>query len=128
MWEVQPDDDYLKRVRKWPKKYQRELVAVLNNLDTFLGALNQGAKPDQARFGFLHAEPRGVLAIDQKGGGSSLKQTRLYIYPDTRTQLVHLITLGDKDSQKRDVAYASEFVDQLTQGEENSGGQQEEIH
>ena len=91
-----------------------------NNLDTFLAALNYGAKPEHARFGFIHTEPRGVLAIDQKGGGPSLKETRLYAYPDTETRLVHLITLGDKSSQEADIRYASEFVDHLHQQEEDS--------
>ena len=100
MWRTQPDDEYVKRVRKWPKKHRRELLAVHNNLDTFLMALNQGAKLEQARFGFIHTEPRGVLAIDQKGGGSSLKETRLYVYADTKAELVHLITLGDKNSAR----------------------------
>ena len=123
MWKTQPDDEYIKRVRKWPKKHRRELLAVHNNLDTFLGALNRGAKVEHARFGFVHAEPRGVLAIDQKGGGSSLKQSRLYIYADTKTQLVHLVTLGDKSSQEADIEYASEFVDRLSQQEEDSDAQ-----
>ena len=120
MWKTQPDDEYIKRAKKWPKKYRRELLAVHNNLDTFLGALNCGAKPEHARFGFIHPEPRGVLAIDQKGGGSSLKETRLYTFPEADTQVVHLITLGDKDSQEADVRYASEFVDELAHREEDS--------
>ena len=123
MWKTQPDDEYIRRTRRWPKKYRRELLAVHNNLDTFLAALNCGAKPQHAKFGFIHTEPRGVLAIDQKGGGPSLKQTRLYTYPETGTQLVHLITLGDKSSQEADIRYASEFVDHLSQPEEDSDGQ-----
>lgn len=73
MWNVQPEDEYIRRVNRWPKKYRRELLAVHDNLDTFLRALNEGAKLEQAKFGFIHSEPRGVLAIDQKGGGPSLK-------------------------------------------------------
>ena len=122
MWRLEPDADYLKRAGKWPKKYRREFLAVHDNLDTVLAALNQGAKPEHIRVGFLHTEPRGVLAIDQKGGGPSLKQTRLYIYLDTDARLVHLITLGDKGSQEADIRYASEFVDQLTLQEEDSDG------
>ena len=123
MWNPQPEDEYVRRVKRWPKKHRRELLAVHDNLDTFLRALNQGAKLEHVKFGFIHPEPRGVLAIDQKGGGQSLKQTRLYTYPDKMTQLVHLITLGDKNSQRADIKCASEFVDQLKQQEEDSNGQ-----
>lgn len=125
MWNVQPEDEYVRRVNKWPKKHRRELLAMHDNLDTFLRALNQGAKLEQAKFGFIHPEPCGVLAIDPKGGGPSLKATRLYTYPDNTTRLVHLITLGDKDSQRADIKYASEFVDDLRQQEEeeDSNGQ-----
>jgi hypothetical protein len=121
MWKVQPEDEYLKRTKKWPKKHRREFAAVHSNLDTFLAALNQGAKLEHVKYGFVHPEPRGVLAIDQKGGGTSLKETRLYVFFDTSTQVVHLITLGDKDSQTADVRYASEFVDQLKRREDSDG-------
>lgn len=114
MWAMQAEDEYVKRASKWPKKYRREFAAVHSNLDTFMAALNRGAKLEHVKYGFVHREPRGVLAIDQKGGGRSLKETRLYVYPSKPTQLVHLITLGDKGSQTADIRYASEFVGQLT--------------
>lgn len=120
MWNLLPDAEYSKRVARWPKKYRRELLAVHNNLDTLLLALNRGAKPEHARFGFVHPEPRGVLAIDQKGGGASLKETRLYVYLERTTGVVHLITLGDKASQSSDIEYTSEFVDRLNQRGEDS--------
>ncbi len=88
----------------------------------FFLALNQGAKLEQIKFGFIHSEPRGVLAIDQKGGGAGLKQTRLYTYPHRASQLVHLVTIGDKDSPKADIKYASEFVHRLTLAEQDSNG------
>jgi transcriptional regulator with XRE-family HTH domain len=46
------------------------LEAALDNLDTFHKALVNGARLQDARFGFIHAEPLGVLAVDQKGGWS----------------------------------------------------------
>jgi hypothetical protein len=69
MWKLQAEAEYEKRVRRWPKKYQREFIAAHDNLDTYLTALNCGAKVEQIKFGFMHSEPRGVVAIDQKGGG-----------------------------------------------------------
>ncbi len=113
MWSVSPEDEYLHRRKKWPKKHKRELEAVHDNLDTFLKALIAGACPIQAKFGFVHPEPLGVLAIDQKGGGQGLKETRLYIFPDVNTRTVRVITLGDKSSQSNDIALCKEFVKSL---------------
>lgn len=118
MWELDPTPEYDKKQRKWPKKHRRELTAMLNNLDTFLGALRAGATPRQAKYGFIHPERRGVLAIDQKGGGPGLKQSRLYVYPDEETEIVHLITLGDKDSQSEDIKACTDFVQQLREERE----------
>jgi len=42
MWNPLPDDEYLKRVASWPKKYRREFLAVHNNLDTLMAALDGG--------------------------------------------------------------------------------------
>ena len=112
MWRLQPTAEYEKGVKKWPKKHRRELVAMLNNLDTFLRALNAGA-PAEVKFGFIHPEPYGALAIDQKGGGSGLKQTRLYTYPQKSEEILHLIIVGDKSSQKSDIEFCSQFVKRL---------------
>lgn len=56
----------------------------------------------QIKHGFMHDEGQGAIAIDQKGGGKNLAQTRLYIFPDTEAEILHLITIGDKRSQKKD--------------------------
>jgi hypothetical protein len=113
MWISHAEAEYEKRARGWPKKHIREFVAVHDNLETLLLALNQGARIGHFKLGFMHPEPRGVIAIDQKGGGAGLKETRLYTYPMIPTQVIHLITLGDKSTQKADIEYASKFVDEL---------------
>ena len=122
MWELEPTPEYTRKLKKWPKKYRRELTAMLDNLDTFLQALNLGAKPQQAKFGFIHTEPLGVLAIDQRGAGAGTKATRLYVYPDEGTETVHTITLGDKDSQRTDIKISVELVRTLKENEADSNG------
>ena len=52
-----------------------------------------------------------VLAVDQKGGGSGLKQVRIYLYPHVPSKTIHFITLGDKDSQVKDIKYAKAYVE-----------------
>ena len=78
--------------------------------------LPEGAEcgaPAELKFGFIHPEPYGALAIDQKGGGSGLKQTRLYTYPQKSEEILHLIIVGDKSSQKSDIEFCSQFVKRL---------------
>lgn len=110
MWKLSPEDDYLHKLKKWPKKYKRELRNVHDNLDTFQKTLNTGVKPIQAKFGFVHTEPMGILAVDQKGKGQSMKQTRLYFFPDETDETLYLLTLGDKSSQEDDIALCKQFV------------------
>ena len=115
MWKLQSEAEYEKRAKRWPKKHQREFAAVHDHLDALLLALNCGAKVEEAvKRGYVHSERRGAIAIDQKGGGGGLKETRLYVYLNKSSQLIHLITFGDKSTQKDDVKYASEFVGRLT--------------
>ena len=120
MWVIQRTDEYERRSRSYQKKHPRELAAVLDNLDTLHQALNRGVKPRQARFGFIHVEPSGVLAIDQKGGGAKLAQARLYVYPDAEHEVLYLLTLGDKRTQHQDIENCKHFVAQIRewQGEE----------
>ncbi len=61
----------------------------------------------------------GVVAIDQKGGGKALMQTRLYVYPETDFRLLHKITLGDKSTQKDDIAVCRDYVQALKKLREN---------
>jgi len=124
MWNLRAESEYEKRARKWPKKYHHEFIAVHDNLDTFVEALRIGANLEQTKFGFIHREPCGIIAIDQKGGKGSLKETRLYLYPDKSSQIIHLITLGDKRTQSEDIRYAREFVGGLIQpqNQQNTDG------
>jgi len=52
----------------------------------------------------------GVVALDQKGGGGSLQETRMYIFADDETKKVYLITIGDKNEQHSDIEYCKNFV------------------
>ena len=114
MWSIKPYDEYEKRVRKWPRKHRRELLAVHDNLDTYKKLLDSGTPVEQAKFGFIHTESSGSLAIDQKGAGPATRETRLYFYPEKPTRTIHLFTLGDKDTQKEDNDYCKACVKALT--------------
>lgn len=91
------------RFERFKKKHPEETKAVLNNLDTYMATLNAGTNPMNVKAGFIHHEPDGIKAIDQRGGKGGLMQTRLYIYPDINTKIVHVISVGDKTDQNSDI-------------------------
>ena len=110
-WTIeQPIDDLGKMSKPLVKKYRRELKNLLINLQTYLDALNAGAKPVQIQRGFIHPEPSGVLAIDQRGEGKGLKEFRLYFYPNPDQQKLYLLALGDKNTQRSDIALCTQWV------------------
>lgn len=113
MWSITKQDDVSKRFRKAQKKHRTEMKNVLDNLDTFFRCLQAGSKPTQIQRGFIHPEPMGVLAIDQSGPGAHLKEFRLYVYPDEDNGILHVITLGDKNSQRGDIILCKNFVEEL---------------
>ena len=113
MWEIEQHDGFGKRLKDFQKRHRQELANALDNADTFLKALRAGSRPAQIKRGFIHPEPKGVLAFDQSGDGKHLKAIRLYTYPDEDTETVHFITLGDKSTQKEDIKVSSGFVEGL---------------
>ena len=112
-WVLEESTFFASRFKRYKKKHPKETLAVMNNLDTYVHALKQGVKPPLIQAGFIHREPQGVVAIDQKGTKGSAKQTRLYVYAVEIGQKVYLITSGDKNSQRRDLADCRNFVDSL---------------
>jgi hypothetical protein len=127
VWTLESQDAWDRRLKQYAKKCARELAAALDNLDTFHKTLNTGVKPREAKFGFIHPEPLGVLAIDQKGGGPSLAQIRLYVYPDEDREVLHLLTLGDKNSQTKDIVICKDYVAQLRKREGHGHESKEEL-
>jgi hypothetical protein len=136
MWSAHPSAEYIKRQQKLEKKYLRELQAVTGNVQRYLQALQQGTKPKQIQAGWIHPEPRDVVAIDQRGGGKKesgrnkgrgMVEMRLYVYPQTALEILHLITLGLKDTQPGDVRYSSEYVKKLEEEQRRNGATDENL-
>lgn len=70
MWSISPEDGVGRRLKSFQKRWPHEVVNTIVNLDTRLDALHEGAMPEQLKkLGFVHSEPKGILAIDQKGPG-----------------------------------------------------------
>jgi hypothetical protein len=117
MWHIEPTTQWPKDQKWYEKKHPRELAAVLHNLQRYMDQLNAAPNARAVQAGFLHHEPGGVVAIDQKSGGKGLQETRLYTFADARTETVYLITLGDKGSQPTDIKFCSDFVKSLSESQ-----------
>jgi len=112
-WKIEKSDFFDNRFRKFEKKHPAEAVAVLNNLDTYFRALSEGVNPLQIKVGFIHHEPEGIKAIDQKGGKGNLMQTRLYIFPDMAKEILHVISIGTKQDQSGDISECRQYIKPL---------------
>lgn len=112
-WVLVESSVFASRFKRYQKKHGNETKAVLNNLDTFFKALQTGGKANLIQAGFIHREPQGVIAIDQKGAEGKPRQTRLYIYAVEIDCELHLITIGDKNTQKRDIDDCRNYVNAL---------------
>lgn len=117
-WHTQQTAHYERDLSYYEKKHLNELVAVSNNLDTYFETLKECGNPLQVTGGFIHKESDGIRAIDQKGGGQKVKlqQMRLYIYPDTNTNTLYLLAIGDKNSQRDDVIFCRSVVKEIRKG------------
>ncbi len=110
MWRIEPIPQYAKDLRWYEKKRRAELAAVLHNLKRYVQQLNAAPNPKAFMAGYIHPEPHGVVAIDQRGGGGNLQETRLYVYADEAQKVLYLITIGNKDEQQSDVQFCGDFV------------------
>ena len=115
-WNIEPTEKFERLYKKYEKKQYEELVAVLNNLDTYHETLQHVSNPFNITSGFIHHEPKGIKAIDQTKADRKLKETRLYVYPDPETKTLYLLTLGDKRTQKEDLKFCIDYVKNMHRG------------
>jgi hypothetical protein len=81
-------------------------------------------KPKEIIRGYIHPEPKGVLAFDESGPGNPQKAVRLYAYPEEQREVLHVLTIGDKSSQERDIEDCSKFVDDIREQNRPSAEQE----
>jgi len=79
MWQVEPTTQWERDTKWYQKKHPNELAAILRNLGRYLSHLNCTVNAKAVQAGFLHPEPMGIIAIDQKGGGNNLQETTRHI-------------------------------------------------
>lgn len=98
--------------KKYAKKHPREFESVFSNLDKIMGLLEAGHKVGGFQVSFFRSEGDGVYRIGQSGLPSA-KESRLYVYPDTAKQKMHILHIGDKDSQQDDIKESKEIVERI---------------
>jgi len=54
-----------------------------------------------------------------------MKETRLYVYPDSVTEVLYLLTLGDKKSQRGDISFCVSYVKALANHQGSEGGHEQ---
>jgi hypothetical protein len=110
-WSVRPTPEFIRTVKAYEKKHPDELAAALANLQhRYLPRLNHARHPGLVQAGCLHHEGHGVIAIDQGGQGGHLRETRLYAYPHDPSCTLHLLLIGDKSAQRRDLRQVREII------------------
>lgn len=111
-WNMEPTDEFSRAAKWYSKKHTNEFIAVTANLDKYFNALQNLGNPLQITAGFIHNEPDGIIALDQKGGKQKVKlqQARLYIFPYLKEKVLYILTIGDKRSQSNDINYCRKFV------------------
>ncbi|MFA5256726.1 MAG: hypothetical protein WC360_01130 [Opitutales bacterium] len=101
---MKPTELFQRKQSTAEKKHSAEFAAVTANLQRYLSRINAGENPSVLKAGFVHPERVGIKAISQQGKlGKNTRAYRLYIYPDTATNTLHLLTLGDKGTQSDDI-------------------------
>ena len=92
----------------------------MENLEKYVISLESANHPRLVPFGFLHDESKGIRAVDQSGGvlasgekRGKLDQTRLCTYAALESKVLHLLCLGSKATQAKDIRYAESVVDAL---------------
>lgn len=119
-WVIEATDQFTRDLKKLSKNQAGEHLAVMRNLQIYFDSHGNSPKPSLIQHGFLHIEPTGIRAIDQTGGAlpdgtkrQKMKETRLYTYSDLQSKKLHLLCIGDKQSQPKDIQFSKKQVEEI---------------
>lgn len=79
MYSIETTERYESRLKRLYKKHPDETSDMLNNLDSYIQALNARTKPVHVRAGWIHNEPKGVKAIDQGAARGESRPACIFI-------------------------------------------------
>ena len=111
-WTIKITDEAEREIRHYFKRHPRETASVLANTESILGLLNSGKRIGGFQVGYFRSEGDGLYRVGQTGVKAA-KETRLYVFPDEAVEIIHVIGIGDKETQQRDIRSAKKTVDAL---------------
>ncbi|MGM0567992.1 MAG: hypothetical protein ACQESB_02105 [Elusimicrobiota bacterium] len=117
-WKIKQTKKYTKQYRKYEEKHPDELTAVLENFETYKMVVDMIGNPFHPKIqnrGFFHPEPKGIAAIDQAGviTDKTLQETRFYLYPDKKNEVLYLLTIGSKKTQEKDIKWCKDMLKKI---------------
>ena len=90
------------KFRRFAGKHPCEFDSLFANLEKIMRLLRTGNKVGSFRINFFRSEGEDVYRIGQTGVAGA-KESRLYVLPIEQNRTMYVLTVGDKDSQERDV-------------------------
>ena len=118
-WSVNTDCTSPGQFEKFYNKHPREYEALFRNLNKIMGLLKSGQKIGGFHVGFFRSEGDGVYRIGQTGVEAAA-ESRLYVYPDSKSAVMHVLGVGEKDDQPRDVNDAKEIAGKIKKSTEKA--------
>lgn len=112
MWRYRWSVEYEERLQELQEKHRDSVAYVLGKLKVVMEALQNGGKLQNIRYKFLRHERDGVYAVRCSARG--MRPIRLYIYESPRT--IHLLTIGDKNTQNDDIAWCAATANDIKAG------------
>ena len=114
MWTINQDNAERSQIKRYSKKHPREVVACFANLERLCLALDGGLTIQEAEtgLGFFSSEGGGIYRIAQTGVAHA-KETRLYVLVIIVGSSIHVLTIGDKDTQQRDLRRSREIAESI---------------
>ena len=111
-WQIENTYASPGKFKRFSGKHPCEFDSLFANLEKIMRLLRSGNKIGGFRVGFFRSEGEGVYRIGQTGVVSA-KESRLYVYPDEQNYVMHVLTVGDKDSQQSDINDSKQLVNQI---------------
>ena len=117
MWSISTADAPSSAFHKYQRNHPNEYASVFANLQRVKGFLDAGHNLGAFQLSWFRAEGAGVYRIGQTGVPRAY-ETRLYVCFDAAQQVVHILGIGDKSSQPRDVPTARRLAARILPQEE----------
>jgi len=96
---------------RFQKNHQEEYASCFSNLEKIKRLLNQGKKLAEIEHhpSFFRHETNGIFRIGQSGLKGA-KKSRLYIYPCFRENVIYILGIGTKETQRSDLIRAKKAI------------------